>query len=253
MCNIMQSLEIFTEWETSILLMIPLFGKGASRRLRKMGKVPAVIYGGGEETISVTFDHDSLMHDLGSEAFYSHILTIDVGGKPQKAILRELQRHPYKPKVLHMDLLRVREDTAINVHVPLHFLNEESCHGVKMEGGAISHNLSEIGITCLPKDLPEFIEVDVLDLKLNEAIHLSEIKVPEGVTIIELSHGEGHDHPVVSVHVKRAIEEEPVVAEEVEEAEEGAEAAEDAETKAEGEDKDKDKDKDKKSDGDESS
>ncbi len=214
------------------------YGKSASRRLRKMGKVPAVIYGGGEEPVSVTFDHDSLMHNLENESFYSHILTIDVGGKPQKAILRELQRHPYKPKILHMDLLRVREDTAINVHVPLHFINEESCHGVKMEGGAISHNLSEIEIVCLPKDLPEFIEVDVQDLKLNEAIHLSKITVPEGVTIVELSHGEGHDHVVVSVHVKRAIEEEPVVAEEAEEGEEVAEAeGDEAETKAESEDK----------------
>ncbi len=212
-------------------------GKGASRRLRRMGKVPAVIYGGGEDPVSVTFDHDSLMHSLDQEAFYSHILTVDVAGKSQRAILRDLQRHPYKPTVLHMDLLRVREDTAINVHVPLHFLNEDTCHGVKMEGGAISHNIVEIEISCLPKDLPEFIEVDTADLKLNEAIHLSEIKVPEGVTIVELSHGEGHDHVVVSVHVKRAVEEEePVVAEEGEEV-----AEEDTETKAEGDDKEEEK------------
>ena len=164
-------------------------GKGASRRLRRLGKVPAVIYGGGEDPVSVTFDHDSLMHSLEQEAFYSHILNVDVAGKSERAILRDLQRHPYKPTVLHMDLLRVREDTAINVHVPLHFLNEESCHGVKMEGGAISHNIVEIEISCLPKDLPEFIEVDTADIKLNEALHLSDIKVPDGVTIVELSHG----------------------------------------------------------------
>ena len=212
-------------------------GKGASRRLRRSGKVPAVIYGGGEDPVSVTFDHDTLMHSLEQEAFYSHILTVDVAGNSQRAILRDLQRHPYKPTVLHMDLLRVREDTAINVHVPLHFLNEDICHGVKMEGGAISHNIVEIEISCLPKDLPEFIEVDTADLKLNDAIHLSEIKVPEGVTILELSHGEGHDHVVVSVHVKRAVEEEePVVAEEGEEV-----AEEDTETKAEGDDKEEDK------------
>lgn len=222
------------------------YGKSASRRMRKMGKIPAVIYGGGEDPVSVTFEHDTLMHNLANEAFYSHILTVDVSGNPQKVILRELQRHPYRPTVLHMDLLRVREDTAINVHVPLHFINEDSCHGVKLEGGAISHNLSEIEITCLPKDLPEFIEVDVKDLKLNEAIHLSGITVPEGVTIVELSYGEGHDHPVVSVHVKRAVEEEPVVVEEVEEVEEEAEA------KPEAEDKESEKDKDE-STGDESS
>ena len=206
-------------------------GKNANRRLRNTGKVPAIIYGGGEDPISISFDHDSLMHNLEQEAFYSHILTIDVAGKPQKAILRDLQRHPYKPTVLHMDLLRVREDTAINVHVPLHFINEDICHGVKMEGGAISHNFVEIEISCLPKDLPEYIDVDVADLKLNEALHLSDIKVPDGVTIIELSHGEGHDHTVVSVHVKRAVEEEPVV-----EAEEAA-VEEAEETKGEDEEK----------------
>lgn len=216
-------------------------GKGASRRLRRMGKVPAIIYGGGEDPVSVAFDHDTLMHSLEQEAFYSHILTVDVAGKSQRAILRDLQRHPYKPSVLHMDLLRVREDTAINVHVPLHFLNEEVCHGVKMEGGVISHNIVEIEVSCLPKDLPEFIEVDTADIKLNDSLHLSDIKVPEGVTIVELSHGEGHDHVVVSVHVKRAIEEEPVVSAEGEEAVEGEEAAEgDADTEAKA-DKEEDK------------
>ena len=209
-------------------------GKGASRRLRRMGKVPAVIYGGGEDPVSITFEHDALIHSLEQEAFYSHILTVDVAGKSQRAILRDLQRHPYKPSVLHMDLLRVREDTAINVHVPLHFLNEDTCHGVKMEGGAISHNIVEVEVSCLPKDLPEFIEVDTAELKLNEALHLSDIKVPDGVTIVELSHGEGHDHVVVSVHVKRAIEEEPVEAVEAVEGEADAEAQSD-------EDKDEDK------------
>ncbi len=205
-------------------------GKGASRRLRRMGKIPAVLYGGGEEPISVTLDHNAVAHSLEQEAFYSHILTVDVEGKSQRAILRDLQRHPYKPTVLHMDLLRVREDTAINVHVPLHFINEDSCPGVKLEGGVISHNISEVEVSCLPKDLPEFIEVDAGELKLNDSLHLSDIKVAEGVTIVELSHGEGHDHVVVSVHVKRAVEEEPVV---TDEAEGDAEAAEgDAEAKA---------------------
>ncbi len=178
-------------------------GKNASRRLRAAGAVPGVIYGGGEPPAAVTFDHDVLMHNLENEAFYSHVLTVDVDGKPQKAILRELQRHPYKPTILHVDLLRVREDTLINVHVPLHFINEDTCHGVKLEGGTVSHNFVELEIACLPKDLPEFIEVDVQDLNLNESMHLSDIKVPEGITIVELAHGEGHDHAVVSVHAKR--------------------------------------------------
>lgn len=210
-------------------------GRSANRKLRKSGKVPAVIYGGGEDPVSITFDQDALMHNLDHEAFYSHILTVDVSGNAEKVILRDLQRHPYKPTVLHVDLLRVREDTAINVHVPLHFLNEDICHGVKLEGGAISHNLAEVEISCLPKDLPEFLEVDVIDLKLNEALHLSDIKLPEGVTIIELTYGEGHDHPIVSVHVKRAVEE-PVV---TEEEAAGEEVAEEAEAKEETEDKDK--------------
>ena len=212
-------------------------GKGASRRLRTIGKVPAIIYGGGEEPVSVTFDHDKLMHSLDQEAFYSHILTVDVAGKSQRAILRDLQRHPYKPTVLHMDLLRVREDTTINVHVPLHFLNEDVCPGVKLEGGAISHNIAEIEISCLPKDLPEFIEVDTAELNLNDSLHLSDIKVPDGVIIVELSHGEDHDHVVVSVHVKRAVEEEPVASDEAAE----GEAAEGEESKEEGDDKGDDK------------
>ncbi len=209
-------------------------GKGASRRLRKIGKVPAVIYGGGEDPVSVTFDHDKLVHSLEQEAFYSHILTVDVAGKPQRAILRDLQRHPYKPTVLHMDLLRVRADTAINVHVPLHFINEDTCPGVKLEGGVISHNIVEVEISCLPKDLPEFIEVDTAELKLNDSLHLSDIKVADGVTIVELSHGEGHDHVVVSVHAKRAAEEEPEV---TGEAVEGEEAADETSAEDKGEDK----------------
>ena len=165
-----------------------------------------MIYGGGEPPEAVAFEHDALMHNLENEAFYSHVLTVDVEGTSQKAILRGLQRHPHKPTVLHLDLLRVREDTRINVHVPIHFINEDTCHGVKLDGGAISHNMVELEVSCLPKDLPEFIEVDVQDLKLNESVHLSGVQAPEGVTIVELTHGEGHDHTVVSVHAKRAEE-----------------------------------------------
>jgi len=207
------------------------YGKGASRRLRRMGKVPAVIYGGGEDPVSVTFDHEKLLHSLDQEAFYSHILTVDVAGKSQRAILRDLQRHPYKPTVLHMDLLRVRDDSSINVHVPLHFLNEDTCVGAKLEGGVISHNIVEIEISCLPKDLPEFIEVDTAELKLNDSLHLSDIKVADSVTIVELSHGEDHDHVVVSVHAKRAAEAEPVASDEA--SAEGVEPQADSDDKVE--------------------
>ncbi len=212
-------------------------GKGASRRLRKTGKVPAVIYGGGEKPMSVTFDHDKLVHSLEHEAFYSHILTVEVAGKTQRAILRDLQRHPYKLGILHMDLLRVREDTAINVHVPLHFINEDICPGVKLEGGVISHNIAEIEISCLPKNLPEFIEVDTAELKLNDSLHLSDIKVADGVTIVELTYGEGHDHVVVSVHAKRAEVETEVTGEAIEGEAAADEAAEDkGEDKSSGDD-----------------
>jgi large subunit ribosomal protein L25 len=207
------------------------YGKGASRRLRRMGKVPAVIYGGGEDPVSVTFDHEKLLHSLDQEAFYSHILTVDVAGKSQRAILRDLQRHPYKPTVLHMDLLRVRDDSSINVHVPLHFLNEDTCVGAKLEGGVISHNIVEIEISCLPKDLPEFIEVDTAELKLNDSLHLSDIKVADSVTIVELSHGEDHDHVVVSVHAKRAAEAESVASDEA--SVEGVEPQADSDDKVE--------------------
>lgn len=204
-------------------------GKNESRRLRKMGKIPAIIYGGGEDPASVTFEHAAVMNSLQNEAFYSHILTIDVDGKPQQAILRDLQRHPYKSAVLHMDFLRVRTDTEINVHVPLHFLNEDTSAGVKLEGGVVSHNFTEIEISCLPKHLPEFIAVDVQELKIGESLHLSDIKVPDGITIVELAHGEGHDHAVVVIHAKRVVEE-FVVSETDEEAVEGAEGEESVES-----------------------
>ncbi len=202
-------------------------GKNASRRLRAAGQVPGIIYGGGEPPEAVTFEHDHLMNNLENEAFYSHVLTIDVDGTSQKAILRELQRHPHKPTVLHLDLLRVREDTHINVHVPLHFINEDTCHGVKLGGGVISHNMVELEVSCLPRHLPEFIEVDVQELDLNDSLHLSDIQVPEGVTILELAHGEGHDHTVVSVHAKRA--EETIEDEEEEGLDDTAEDAQDEE------------------------
>jgi large subunit ribosomal protein L25 len=211
-------------------------GKAFSRRLRNMGKVPAIMYGGGEEPVSITFDHNKLLQSLDQEAIYSHILTVDVAGKSQRAILRDLQRHPYKPTILHMDLLRVREDVAINVHVPLHFLNEDTCTGVKLDGGVASHNIVEVEVSCLPKDLPEFIEVDVAELKLNDSLHLSDIKVPGGVTLVELAQGEDHDHVVVSIHVKRAVEEEPVAGEEVAEGDAAAEGDAEGEEKSSGDD-----------------
>lgn len=174
-------------------------GKGASRRLRREGKVPAILYGGGREPMPITLIHSELLKQLEHEAFYSHVLTVNLGGNAEKAVLRDLQRHPAKPLILHVDLQRVTEGKKIRVHVPLHFVNEDNCVGVKQGGGVLSRNLVEVEIQCLPQDLPEYIEVDVADLNVGEVIHLSELALPPGVELVELLQGEEHDNAVVTV------------------------------------------------------
>lgn len=175
-------------------------GKGASRRLRRSGKVPAVLYGAHREPISLTLSQNDVQRHLKDEGFYSHILSLNItGSTAERAVLRDMQRHPYKPTVLHMDFQRVVEDEAIRVHVPLHFVNEAKCKGVRQEGGVISHLMIEVEVSCLPRNLPEFIEVDVLDLGMNESIHLSELNMPEGVELVQLLQG-GGDTAVVNVH-----------------------------------------------------
>ena len=188
-------------------------GKGASRRLRRTGRVPAILYGAGKKPENISLDHNKIYHNLEDEGIFSHILTINLAGKEQKVILRDLQRHPAKPVIMHMDFLRVSADQEINMHVPLHFIGEDKCPGVKQEGGQVSHHMIEAEITCLPKDIPEYIEVDVSELKIGDSILLSELKVPEGVVLTALTHGEGHDQHVLDVHAtKIAVEEEPVEA-----------------------------------------
>ncbi|SIT71150.1 LSU ribosomal protein L25P [Ectothiorhodosinus mongolicus] len=177
-----------------------LQGKGASRRLRREGKLPAIVYGAGKEPLSITLDHNTIWLSQAYEAFYSHILTVKLPGKKaERVILRDIQRHPIKPLILHMDLQRVVENEALRVHVPLHFLNEEICVGVKTGGGMISHQAVEVEVECLPKDLPEYIEVDVAELNVGDSLHLSQIILPAGVSIVALQQGEDHDLPVVSV------------------------------------------------------
>jgi large subunit ribosomal protein L25 len=186
-------------------------GKGASRRLRHANLVPAVLYGAGEEPVSLTLDHNKTLHALSNEAFYSHILTLKLKGKHEKVILKDMQRHPAKPRILHMDFLRVRADQKLQMHVPLHFIGEEEAPGLK-EGGVISHLISDLEVSCLPADLPEFIELDISQLGLNQTLHLSNIPLPKGVELVAFAHGvEEHDRPVVSMHVPRQIEEEVVV------------------------------------------
>ena len=188
-------------------------GKGASRRLRRLGKVPGILYGAGEAPVQLSFDHNEVSNSLSHEAFYSHILKIKVGSEEHQAIIKDLQRHPAKPVVMHLDFLRVKDNIEIRVHVPLHFKNEKEAVGVKQQGGVVSHNMIEVEIACLPRYLPEFIEVDVLTLELNHALHLSDLKLPEGVRIVQLAYGEEHNLPVVSIHHPRIeVEEEPAAA-----------------------------------------
>ncbi|GAB3310993.1 50S ribosomal protein L25/general stress protein Ctc [Haliea atlantica] len=175
-------------------------GKGASRRLRRHAeKVPAIVYGGEKAPKAVSLIRKDLEKALENEAFFSHVLTLKVGNDVEKAILKDLQRHPAKGFLMHADFQRVNENVAIKVHVPIHFLNEESCHGVKMQGGMIQHQETDIEVSCLPKDIPEYIEVDMAAVKSGEIVHLTDVKLPAGVTAVALTLGEDHDLAIASV------------------------------------------------------
>ena len=202
-------------------------GKGASRRLRRQGKVPAIIYGAGRPPRALSFDQNKVLKQLENESFYSSVLSIKVNDKSQAAILKDLQRHPAKHLIMHMDFQRIVEDEEIKMNVPLHFVGEEIAPGVKQGGGKVAHLINDIEVACLPKDLPEYLEVDVAELELDAMLHLSDIKLPKGVEIPQLAQGPEHDHAIVSIHVIKAapVEEEEIVevGAEVEEGEEGAE------------------------------
>jgi large subunit ribosomal protein L25 len=187
-------------------------GKGASRRLRHEGKVPAILYGGKGEPQPITVSHNELSKQLKIEAFYSHILTINIGGATEQAVLKDLHRHPVRDEIMHMDLQRVLADQLLRMHVPLHFKGAEVAPGVKTGGGIIEHHLIQVEVECLPKDLPEYLEVDLSQLGVNESVHLSQLKLPENVALVELKHG--NDASVAAVHLPRAaVEPEPTAAE----------------------------------------
>jgi large subunit ribosomal protein L25 len=188
-------------------------GKGASRRLRHTGKVPAIIYGAGRPPRALVFDQKKVLHKLENESFYSSILNIKVGDKSQAAILKDLQRHPAKHIIMHMDFQRIVDDVEIKMNVPLHFMNEEEALGVREGGGSVSRLMNDVEVSCLPKHLPEYIEVDIAELELDAMLHLSDIKLPTGVEIPMLAQGPEHDHGIVSIHVIKAapIEEDVVV------------------------------------------
>jgi large subunit ribosomal protein L25 len=178
-------------------------GKGASRRLRHAGKIPAILYGAGSKPVALSLDQNAFLRNLEHEAFYSHVLTIKFNGTSERAILRDLQRHPSKATILHVDLQRVLETEELRVAVPLHFIGEEVAYGVKMQGGNLSHLMTEAEVACLPANLPEYIDVDVSNLHVNDSIRLSEVKLPEGVSFFDLTHGTEQDHILVTVYPPR--------------------------------------------------
>ncbi|ALS98123.1 50S ribosomal protein L25/general stress protein Ctc [Lacimicrobium alkaliphilum] len=174
-------------------------GKGASRRLRHADKVPAILYGAGKEPVALTLDHNKVNQAQDFEAFYSHVLTLNIGGKKVEALVKDIQRHPYKPKLTHLDFLRVDAKQAVTTHVPLHFINEDKAKAIKLEGGHAEHHMADVEIQCLPHDLPEYIEVDLLNVEMGQTLHLSDLVMPKGATLTELAKGEDHDLAVVTI------------------------------------------------------
>lgn len=211
----MQSFEINAEPREDV-------GKGASRRLRKAGKVPGIIYGTKKDAVMISMDQNKLGNQLEHEAFYSHILTLNLDKGSEQVVLKDLQRHPYKRQILHVDFQRIDAKQKLTMRVPLHFINEGTSVGVKQGGGVVSHVMTDLEISCLPKDLPEYIEVDLLEVNVGEAVHLSDLKLPEGVEIYSLLHGGDASASVASIHLPKAVEE---VEEEVEAAGEETEAS----------------------------
>ncbi|WP_419149607.1 50S ribosomal protein L25/general stress protein Ctc [Pseudoalteromonas 'SMAR'] len=176
-------------------------GTGASRRLRRADKVPAILYGAGKDAVSLTLDHNKVLKMQEDEGFYTHILTLNIGGDAVEAILKDIQRHPFKPKITHLDFQRVDASQKIHTKVPVHFINEEA---ITKAGNTIVHQLTEIEITCLPARLPEFIEVDVSTLLVGQTLHLTDITFPAGVASVELAKGADHDQAVVTVNPPKA-------------------------------------------------
>jgi large subunit ribosomal protein L25 len=211
-------------------------GKGASRRLRRLSQeIPAIVYGGKNAPQKISLMHKEISHALDNEAFYSHILTLNIDEKSEDVILKDVQRHPAKPIILHVDFLRVDKLQKLTTRVPLHFINEEACVGVKTSGGIIARSMTDLEIECLPGDLPEYIEVDMLDIDIGHIVHISDLPIPSGVESVALQHGEDHDLPVVTVNKRKEEVEEDVDTVETE-------AEEDADSDAEADDKTGDED-----------
>ena len=179
-------------------------GKGASRRLRRnVAMVPAVIYGGEKAPQSISLLAKELAKLLENEASFSHVLTLNVAGSNESVLIKALQRHPAKGYVMHADFIRVIAGQKLTAHVPLHFLNQETAVGVKTQGGEVSHTLAEVEVSCLPKDLPEFIEVDMAAVEIGQILHLSDLTLPKGVELVALAHG--NDLAVANIHASRVV------------------------------------------------
>jgi large subunit ribosomal protein L25 len=187
-------------------------GKGASRRLRRQGKVPAIIYGAGRPPRSLTFDHNKVLHELENESFYSSVLNIKVGEKSQAAIVKDVQRHPSLHKILHLDFQRIVEDEVIRMNVPIHLVGADVAVGVKQGGGTVSQMRNDVEVVCLPRHLPEYLDLDISELELDGLMYLTDIKLPEGVEIPELAQEVEQEQPIVSIHIIKEI----VIEEEIE-------------------------------------
>jgi large subunit ribosomal protein L25 len=178
-------------------------GTRESRRMRREGLLPAVMYGVGTQPASLTLKHSEVVRKLENEAFYSHVLTVKVDGQAHKAVLRDLQRHPYKPEVLHMDLQRIDPSKPVRMQVPVHFRGEETCPGVKVGGGKVSRLVSLVEVTCLAQELPEYLEADLSHLDIGQTAYVSDLEVPEGVKVTALASG-GRGLPIATVVATRA-------------------------------------------------
>lgn len=204
-------------------------GKGASRRLRREGQVLGIVYGGESNPQPITLNQFQVNKALENDGVYSHILSLTVSGTKQRVVLKDVQRHPILPRIMHMDFMRISENKPITMHVPIHFLGQDVAPGVVLEGGTVTHHMVELEIKCLPKDLPESFEIDLSDAPLNTVVHLSQIKMPKGVELTSVIHGPEDDLPVVSIHKPKRVEVEETPAEGAEATPEEAKKAEKSE------------------------
>ena len=182
-------------------------GKGASRRLRHANTFPGIVYGGDKDPVSITLQQKDVQHELPDESFYSQVLSLNIDSKAEDVLVRDIQHHPYKAEVMHMDFIRVDEKKVVHIFSQLHFIGEEVSPGVKTEDGVINHVMTEVELECLPKNIPEFIEVDLSEMHVGDVIHLTDLKLPKGVEVLALKQGEEHDTAVVGMHVRKVVEE----------------------------------------------